>query len=205
MLQTHRNCLNKFYLRGLDQTLSPRLTPVPPQSTLLERYKEESKTEEQIVQELYIQHFKPPKPTTAEVEEAQFARRESFVYEMRKPELNLKYVQYVPVVQDHLKSQFNQQKKTCSKAKEMDLAGLQTEAFRYLALEQPPVLETRLTDAKDYVASFLPRQNLPEDLTDLIVGSKNKKEKFSKDLIFSRSLKTPFSKSRFNGRQQKTL
>lgn len=58
---------------------------------MLVRYKEESKTEEQIVQELYNKHFKHHKPT-ADVPESKLARQESFVYEMRKPELYLKYV-----------------------------------------------------------------------------------------------------------------
>jgi hypothetical protein len=52
MLQTHRNCLNTFYLKGIDQTLTPKEVPVMPQSTLFDpsKYKEETRTDEEIVQ-----------------------------------------------------------------------------------------------------------------------------------------------------------
>ena len=53
MLQTHRNCLNTFYLKGIDQTLSPKEVPVIPQSTLFDprqyEQREETRTDEEIV------------------------------------------------------------------------------------------------------------------------------------------------------------
>lgn len=59
------------------------------------------------------------------------------------------YVQYAPVDKintQRAKSQI-EEKTICSKVKEVDLAGLQTQAFRYLALEPPQQLEMRQTDA----------------------------------------------------------
>lgn len=86
-----------------------------------------------------------------------------------------------------------EQKSQCAKVKEIDIAGLQTQAFRYLALEPPMVQPTpNEKDGNSYRASFIPKSRVPEDLENIIRASKEVKCITSREhLLFnSRSLKT---------------
>ena len=57
------------------------------------------------------------------------------------------------------------QKSACPKTTELDIASLQTQAFRYLALEPPVCTPTAFAkDQGSYRASFIPKSRVPESL-----------------------------------------
>jgi len=56
--------------------------------------------------------------------------------------------------------------KTCSKVKDIDLADLQSKAFKFMILQKPKVSKqaTHLSGGKAYQASFLPDNKMPDEL-----------------------------------------
>ena len=92
----------------------------------------------------------------------------------------------------------NHMKNSCAKTKEVDIAALESKAFRYLALKAPK--ERGLKDSqKGYTISKFPDQAVPQNLKEIIVLDKMVKSQTPRQqqLMAQRTIRTRNAKSRF--------
>ena len=66
----------------------------------------------------------------------------------------------------------------CAKNQEVDIAKLQTQAFKHLALELPSHIT--FVQEKAYQASFLPKCGVPEDLKQITVAARQMRSQESR-------------------------
>lgn len=205
MLQTYRNSLNPFYHKGIDQTLAgcPRTS------------EEGKRKEPRIVRQLKSDRFKKindsvSQPTQQDnpISEADEDTYQPYLLASPKREAN--YTQYAPKNTDPLASDKNSKKDRpetrpgCSKNKDVDIAGLQSQAFRYLALEAPILQPCAFEKDKPYKASFAPNARIPDDLESMIKGSKMMRSKGHREMVLlnCKSLRSPAAQSRFKSPPQ---